>query len=161
MTGQTTKVVVPKVSTPDTFHGDRKKFRAYNTQVRIYYWAEKKRPSGQREFTKTPDKILWAASFLRGEAYTRFEPYLTSYLTTGWHSLSSVARHPFESLDNYFDMLKQSYGDLDEVRTAEQELLALRQKGSVPEYLTRFTQYAARVTWDERARMNQFYVGLK
>jgi hypothetical protein len=30
----------------------------------------------------------------------------------------------------------------------------------VPEYLTRFTQYGARVAWDERAKMTQFYKGL-
>ena len=87
--------------------------------MRIYCWAEEKRPSGQREFTKTPDRVLWAASFFRGEAYTRFEPYLISYLMTGWYLLSNIAKYPFESLDNYFDLLKQSYSDLDEVRIAE------------------------------------------
>jgi hypothetical protein len=35
------------------------------------------------------------------------------------------------------------------------------QTGSVPEYLTRFTQYSSRVTWDDRAKMAQFYKGLK
>jgi hypothetical protein len=31
------------------------------------------------------------------------------------------------------------------------------QIGTVPEYLTRFTQYASKVTWDTRAKMVQFY----
>ena len=37
------KDVHPKVQTPDLFYGDRKKFKAYCTQVRLYWWADKKR----------------------------------------------------------------------------------------------------------------------
>jgi hypothetical protein len=39
-------------------------------------------------------------------------------------------------------------------------LLDFRQRGSISEYLTRFTQYGARIAWDERAKMAQFYKGL-
>jgi Retrotransposon gag protein len=63
-------------------------------------------------------------------------------------------------VDLYFDLLRQSFGDLDEARTAELRLLDLKQKRSVPEYLTKFTQYGSRMAWDERAKMAQFYKGL-
>jgi hypothetical protein len=63
-------------------------------------------------------------------------------------------------MGNFLDLLKQSYGDLNEVRTAELQLQELTQAGTVPEYLTRFTQYSSRVTWDTRAKMAQFYKGL-
>jgi hypothetical protein len=43
---------------------------------------------------------------------------------------------------------------------AELRLLEFRQKGLVPEYLIKFTQYGSRVAWDERAKMAQFYKGL-
>ena len=66
-----------------------------------------------------------------------------------------------EDIKEYITFFNKSYGDFDEVRTAELQLMATEQKGSVPEYLTRFTQYASRVTWDERAKMAQFYKGLK
>jgi hypothetical protein len=69
-------------------------------------------------------------------------------------------RKIFNNVNLYFNLLRQSFGDLDEARTAELQLLNLRQKESVPEYLTRFIQYDTRVAWDERAKMAQFYKGL-
>jgi hypothetical protein len=60
----------------------------------------------------------------------------------------------------YFDLLRQLFGDLDEARTVELRFLDLKQKGLVPEYLTKFTQYRFRVAWDERAKIAQFYKGL-
>jgi hypothetical protein len=69
-------------------------------------------------------------------------------------------RKMFNNTEYYFNFLRQSFDDLDEARIAELQLLDLKQKGSVPEYLTRFTQYGTRVAWDERAKMTQFYKGL-
>jgi hypothetical protein len=63
-------------------------------------------------------------------------------------------------MGEYLELFKQSYGDLNETRTAELQLQELIQTGTVPEYLTRFTQYASKVTWDTRAKMAQFYKGL-
>jgi hypothetical protein len=65
------------------------------------------------------------------------------------------------TLDQFLGVLAQSYGDLDEVRTSELQLMELKQNASVSEYLTRFTQYFFRIYWDERAKMAQFYKGLR
>jgi hypothetical protein len=51
----------------------------------------------------------------------------------------------FNNIDLYFNLLRQSFGDLDEARTTKLQLLDFKQKGLVPEYLTRFTQYSTRV----------------
>jgi hypothetical protein len=69
-------------------------------------------------------------------------------------------RKVFNNSDYYFYLLRQSFGDLDEAKTAEQRLLELRQRESVLEYLTKFTQYRSKVTWDERVKMAQFYKDL-
>jgi hypothetical protein len=45
-------------------------------------------------------------------------------------------------MNNYFTFLSISYGDLNEVRTAELEINRLRQKDSFPKYLAKFTGYA-------------------
>jgi hypothetical protein len=37
------KDVYPKIHTPDLFYGDRKKFKAYCNQVRLYIWNDSKR----------------------------------------------------------------------------------------------------------------------
>jgi Retrotransposon gag protein len=65
-----------------------------------------------------------------------------------------------DTIGHYIHLLSQSFGDLDETRTAKLRLLELIQSASVPEYLTKFTQYASRVAWDDRAKMAQFYKGL-
>jgi hypothetical protein len=38
-----TKDTFPRVKVPDTFSDDRKKFKAYESQCRIYLWADGKR----------------------------------------------------------------------------------------------------------------------
>jgi hypothetical protein len=50
-------------------------------------------------------------------------------------------RKIFSNINLYFNLLRQSFGDLDEAKTVELQLLNLRQRGLVPEYLIRFTQY--------------------
>jgi len=154
------KEAYPKVQTPDLFYGERRKFKAYCTQMRTYLWADSKR---KRPTLKTiPEQVMWAASYLRGDAYARFEPYITHYLEQGsGNQCSDLVKQVYEDVNEYIALLAQSYGDLDEARTSELKLLELTQGGTVPEYLTRFTQYASRVTWDERAKMAQFYKGLK
>jgi hypothetical protein len=68
---------------------------------------------------------------------------LTHYLEKG--SLAACDKAA-QDVNKYLTTLAQSYGDLNESRTVELELSRLRQTGSVPEYLTRFTQHASRVT---------------
>jgi hypothetical protein len=155
-----TKETNPKVAEPDLFYGDRKKFKAYCTQVRMYLWSDSKRKT--RTLKTLPEEVMWAASYLRGDAYARFEPYMTHYLDKGNATLCSAeVKKVVNSITEYISLLNQSYGDYDEARTAELQLQATEQTASVPDYLTRFTQHASRVTWDERAKMAQFYKGLK
>jgi hypothetical protein len=154
------KEAYPKVAEPDLFYGDRKKFKAYCTQIRLYIWSDGKKKN--RNLKLVPEQVMWAASYLRGDAYARFEPYMTHYLDKGnANSCSDEVKKVFLSLQEYIALLNQSYGDFDETRTAELKLMETAQTQSVPEYLTRFTQHSSRVTWDERAKMAQFYKGLK
>jgi hypothetical protein len=44
-----------------------------------------------------------------------------------------------DTIGYYIHLLLQSFGDLDETKTAELRLLKLVQSASVPEYLTKFT----------------------
>jgi hypothetical protein len=37
------KDTYPRVEVPDTFTGDRKKFKAYEAQCRMYLWADTKK----------------------------------------------------------------------------------------------------------------------
>jgi membrane-anchored protein YejM (alkaline phosphatase superfamily) len=43
ITGKRDKEVYPKLKKSDLFYGDRKKFKIYYTQVRLYIWTDGKR----------------------------------------------------------------------------------------------------------------------
>jgi hypothetical protein len=89
---------------------------------------------------------MWAASYLREETFAKFEPYIAYYLKKG-----SVADCDLmiikivNTIGHYIHLFSQSFGDLNEIKTAKLRLLKLAQSASVPEYLTKFTQYALRV----------------
>jgi hypothetical protein len=107
------------------------------------------------------EEVVWAVSFLRRNAYARFESYMEHYLDRGFClQYNEPVRTVMAGMETYLELLKQSYKDLNETRTAELQLQKLMQIGTVPKYLIRFTQYASRVTWDTRAKMAQFYKGL-
>jgi hypothetical protein len=74
------------------------------------------------------------------------EPFITARLETGiifncTEAIKAVMINP----NQFLGVLAQLYGDLDEVRISELQLMELKQNTSVPEYLTRFTQYSSRV----------------
>jgi hypothetical protein len=94
-----------------------------------------------RELPSYRDRVIWAASYLRGEAEARFRPYIEDKLVNGIKYRTKTTKI-FAYTDNYFTFLSIFYENLNEVRTAEFKINRLRQKDSFPEYLTRFTRYA-------------------
>jgi hypothetical protein len=89
---------------------------------------------------------MWAAFYLKKEAFTRFKPYIAHYLEKGnVTDCDLIVAKVVDTIGHYIYLFSQSFGDLDETKTAELRLLELAQSASVPEYLTKFTQYALRV----------------
>jgi hypothetical protein len=102
------------------------------------------KPVDTREMPMVRDQIIWAASYLRGEAEMRFRPYLKDRLANGTDGRPETMEI-FKTKENFLTFLSMSYGDLNEARTAELELNRLRQTGTFPEYLAKFTGFAAQV----------------
>jgi hypothetical protein len=118
------KDVYLKVHTPDLFYGDRKKFKAYCNQVRLYIWSDSKRT--KKTLKNATEKVIWAASFLRENAYARFEPYMEHYLDRKFcFQCDKPVRTVMAGMRTYLELLKQSYKDLNETRTAELQLQEL------------------------------------
>jgi hypothetical protein len=90
-----------------------------------------------------PDQVIHYVLRFRGDAFNRLESYIIYYLDKEWARSEDLIKNIFGSIINYIKLLNQSFGDLDAVRTAELRLLKLKQKGSISDYLTRFTQYSA------------------
>jgi hypothetical protein len=121
------KATAPEVSKPEPFAGSRFKFKAFCTQIKLGIWADSKRPAEKKLMRYTEDQVLWAASFLRGDAYMRMEPYISHRLnTTHLNQCSEEVRTVMTNIDNFLGVLAQSYGDLDEARTSELQLMELR-----------------------------------
>jgi hypothetical protein len=82
---------------------------------------------------------MWAASYLKGEAFARFEPYIAYYLKKGSVAdCDPIVAKVVDTIGHYIHLFLQSFGDLDEIKTAELRLLKLAQSVSVLEYLTKF-----------------------
>ena len=115
------KEVYPKIHIPDLFYGDRKKFKVYCNQVCLYIWSDAKRI--KKTLKNATEEVVWATSYLRGDAYARFEPYLEHYLEKGsCPQYEEPVRTIMAGLNNYLGLLKQFYGNLNEIRTAELQL---------------------------------------
>jgi hypothetical protein len=68
------------------------------------------------------------------------EPYISARLEAASIGVCTDAtKAVMTNVNQFLGVLAQLYGDLDEVRTSELQLMELKQNASVPEYLTRFT----------------------
>jgi hypothetical protein len=78
-----------------------------------------------RELPSYRDRVVWAASYLRGEAEARFRLYVEDKLVNGVKCRTETTEI-FAYTDNYFAFLSISYGDLNEVRTTKLKINRLR-----------------------------------
>ncbi len=138
----------PKINTPEPFHGQRNKLRAFLSQVDIYINTR------LSQFPTDRYKVLFAASFLRSAAFLWFEPHLRSQ-----HKESPSAL--LDDFEAFTDALHQAYGEIDEVAVAERRLLKLKQAGSTSQYASEFQQITSHLRWDQQALCFHFYNGLK
>jgi hypothetical protein len=83
------------------------------------------KPVDTREMPMVRDQIIWAASYLRGEAEMRFRPYLEDRLANGTNTRPKTTEI-FRTTEQYLSFLAMSYKDLNEARTAELKLNRLR-----------------------------------
>ena len=133
------------------FHGERAKLRAYLMQVKLVHALN---PS---KYSSESNKVMIAATYLRGDAQSWFEPYFSKQLD-GDDDPETI--RIFKSFDYYEEKLKQVFGNVDEERVAARMLRQLRQKGSAAQYYSRFQQLSARVEWDDTALASAYYEGL-
>src|SRR5450755_251177 len=103
------KEIYPKIHMPDLFYRDRKKFKVYCNQVRLYIWNDAKRI--KKTLKNVTEEVVWAALYLKGDAYARFELYLEYYLEKGFYSqCEKPVRTIMAGLGNYLGLFKQFYG---------------------------------------------------
>jgi Retrotransposon gag protein/Zinc knuckle len=136
----------------DFYYGDRSKLRAYLTQLKTAFAV---RPA---KYKKEHMKVLWASSYLRGDAYAWFEPQLTDYLDGEPHEPQTA--EIFADFDVYEEELRQVFGTFDEERAAARQIHQLKQVGSATQYHSKFRQICFKLGWDDDAKASAFYTGL-
>jgi hypothetical protein len=74
------------------------------------------------------------------------ELYITARLEyTSINIYTEATKAVINNVNQFLGVLVQSYRNLNEIRISELQLIKLKQNASVPEYLTRFTQYSSRI----------------
>jgi Retrotransposon gag protein/Zinc knuckle len=144
-----------KVKTPETYHGDRSKLRAFISQCETYIRFNR------QALATNEDKVIFCATYLRGSAYDWFEPTLTDYLENNPGDRKEHTTATFNSYIQFKTDLKKVYGSINEERTADRQIRALRQTTSVTEYASKFQQILSRLDWEGNAITSEFYNGLK
>jgi len=135
----------PRVSDPEHFDGSRHLLRNFIAQIKLVIQAQPSRFATERQ------KVIFAATFLRGPAFSWLQPYL--------ESLDEVEM--LNNLTLFFKELQNVFGDPDKVATAERQLCKLKQTRSVANYATDFHRLSALTQWNDPALCYQFYEGLK
>ncbi|MBW0567487.1 hypothetical protein O181_107202 [Austropuccinia psidii MF-1] len=141
----------PSMKAPECFDGTQTfKVRSFLQSFLLVFHNDPANISQHRM------KVLYATSFLIGRAAKWIEPYLSNlanqdsnYIPNSWPT--------FES------QLFTLFGDPNEVRNAEAELVSLRMKegGHVSLYIADFRSLVSRIgDWGERALIHHFRKGL-
>jgi len=122
-----TTVKPPK---PDFFDGARTKLRGFLTQMdmqlRIINCVEE------------ADKVIYASTYLRGQAFEWFEPYIREFNEKPMKDWGDVTKDLFTSYKVFKKKLEMTFRDIDATRTAERRLRRLRQTGLASIYAAEF-----------------------
>lgn len=104
---------VSRPSDPEKFDGTRSKFGSYDTRLQLQF------RSNQRAFYYDESKILYAGSYLNGNAYIQFEPHVSQ----------ETGEVDFQTFPDFLEALRAAIDDPDAYATPEGQLEALRQDG--------------------------------
>lgn len=130
---------------PVEFDGKRDKTSMFLAQCDLHFQARSK------NFQSELSKILFAASFLRGEAFAWYE------------AKALLPKTQFENFNDFAYNLKLTFGEDPQLSKDRvyNDLLSLKQRYSVQAYVSRFIQLCARLQLDEETKISIFRRGLK
>src|SRR5436190_2288326 len=140
---------VPKVLHPDPFTGDRLELDTYLTCCQHVFLTQ------ASLFPAEQSKVLYASSYLAGNAYSWVKPLIQEY------AKGTSVPPEFTSFQKYSESLTRMYGDPDIVKSKTREINALCQTSSVSAYASEFRRIQAYITWNDQALFDRFYEGLR
>src|SRR5215469_2216095 len=131
---------------PECYDGrSTSQLRNFLTQIRVVFAAQ------PAKFTNDQSKVLYAASYLRGAAFTWVQPYIDMTDPPAWMTDFSLFAAEINSV----------FGDPDMAANNFRRLKALKQTGSVATYTAEFRRLASQLSWSDQALVQQYFDGLK
>jgi hypothetical protein len=135
-----------KAETPEHYDGkSAAQLRNFLTQLRLVFGTQ------PQLYEDDSVKVLYAASLLRGPAFTWIQPYLDMDEPPAWMQEFSL----------FAAEITATFGDPDLAGTNFRLLKNLKQTSSVASYTAEFRRLANQLTWSEQALVYQYYDGLK
>ncbi|EHA47056.1 hypothetical protein MGG_17620 [Pyricularia oryzae 70-15] len=144
-----------KLNPPATFDGTPGQLKGYLVQVRTYQAFH------LETFRSETEKVVHAATFLRGRALSWFEPLLQEWLDVPPEERRQEVTDIFSTFAGYERTLRSLFQEPDEKRQTERDLANLRQTKSASAYAAEFRRLATRLDMTEETKILQFYQGLK
>ena len=132
---------------PDEYDGkDRNACHLFISQLKLYI------AGNAHLFPSDFSKVMFAATYLRGKAFSWVEPKL----------FKTPVDVPFlADFDLFCSEMVRNMGDPDREKNMGKKLSALTQTSSAAAYRTDFDNVSQYLTWDDSALRARFYDGLK
>ena len=123
-----------KVGVLKSYDGSREGLELFFSQLELYYGFN------TAQFPTDQEKVLFAASYLEGLAFAWFNVYLRDYLDNQADPKKQEdnTRQVMGSLKTFKTAMRKMFGILDKEKDVERKLQALRQTGSVSEFVAKF-----------------------
>ncbi|KAF6784757.1 reverse transcriptase domain protein, partial [Colletotrichum musicola] len=145
-----------KLNSPVTYDGTPGMLKGFLIQVKNYQNFH------HASFRNETEKVIHAATFLRGRALQWIEPFQDQFLKAETiDNCSTEVRDIFSTFDGFENALRTLFQDPDQKRQAERDLSALRQTKSATHYAAEFRRIGAQLDLTEESRIYMFYQGLK
>jgi hypothetical protein len=133
----------PKIADPEYFSGSRPLLIPFLSQCQLKFNGQ---PS---KFPNEASKVLYAGSYLRGPAFSSFQPLL---LAANKDPPQIVPE--FQSFKTFSMSISAVYGDPDLEASAERRLNLLSQTTSIVRYNAEFQQLSQYVEWNDSSLKN-------
>ena len=142
ITALTTKAAANAVKPAQpTYNGSKGTLHGFMTQLHAYHLFY------AHELPTDLDKILYAASYLKGDTLDWFKPTLHNYLEHNAQppKMDSDTQAIFQGIDKFEESLQSTFGDPDKERTAEHRIRNLHQCRSAAEYASQYRQIISKL----------------
>jgi hypothetical protein len=144
------KIKLPK---PMAFDGTRSKLRTFLVNMEMHIESNQIKDDKKR--------IIFVASCFTDAAAEWIQPMLSEFYTIDKDSWGTITQELFSDYATFKQKLEESFGNIDELRTAERQLRYLRQTGSAQQLAIKFRQIVTPLRYDDAIQIATFENMLK